>query len=1074
MQKLAEICIRRPVFAAMIIMALVVVGVASYFKLQVDRNPKVDLPSVTVRTVLPGASPEEVETQVSQTLEEQVNTVEGITELRSFSQQNSSNLFLTFNLDRDIETATQDIRDRIAVAQRFLPLNAQPPIVTKFDSDNSPSLSLSLSSPTRPIREITELADKVVKLQLERAAGVGEVRIVGGLDRAVSVWIDADRLAAYEIPITTVRDALVRQNSDVPGGNVTSEKTEQTLRTMGRVADPKSFNDIVVAVINGQPIKMSDLGYVEDGTKEQRSFARIDGVPSVTLEVRRQSGSNTVAVIEAAKDALSKAVPLLPPDVKITIVEDQSGFIYSALHEINTHLIIGGILASLVVFLFMRSWQAMVIAGVAIPCSLISAFGAMWALGFTMNSVTMLALVLMVGIVIDDALVVLENIFRFTEEKHLAPFEAARAATADIGHAVMATTLSLVVIFVPVSFMSSIAGRFLYQFGITAAVAVLVSLLVSFTLTPMMAARLLRSHQGGTHVVAQSRRGFYRHIDRAYAACLRFALHHRLLVATVAVLVIIATVPMYRLLRQDFFPANIDDGAFSVNFTFNQGMSIPAQYNVLLAMEKDLRQIPGVVQVLTTVGGMGGGGGMGDARAYLALQPHEERVLSLTRLAKGLLHGHPGEAFQGNFHQRDIMNVVRQKLRKYKDVRAQVTNQQTINLGGGPVDISFALKGPDLQKLFDYAESLRSRSDELHITDGSVSLQLNKPELRVIIDRDRAADLGVDTQTIASALRFMVGGDEQVSRFHDPNVNEDYDVQLRLLAEYRDTADNIQLLFVPGRNGRLVRLDNLVHLEEARAPSRIERLDRQRQVSLRASVAQGYGLGDRIEALQQAAADFHMPPGYTTTIAGRGKELERTFTEFLWAFLLSVIFMYMILASLFESLTHPLTILLSLPLAIPFALFSLWMTGNSLNLYSALGILVLFGIVKKNAILQVDQTNNLRAQGMPRYEASIQANRDRLRPILMTTFTLVGGMLPLAVGTGPGSEERRTVAVVVIGGQLLALFLTLVVTPVAYSIMDDVTSALRRIFKRPAPVRQEPVPQPQAIGAQHFFEADRK
>jgi hydrophobic/amphiphilic exporter-1 (mainly G- bacteria), HAE1 family len=1072
-QRLAEICIRRPVFAAMIIMALVVVGISSYFKLQVDRNPKVDLPTVSVRTTLPGASPEEIETQISQVLEEQVNTVEGITELRSFSQQNSSNLIVTFNLDRDIETATQDIRDRIAVAQRLLPLNVQPPIVSKFDSDNSASLSLALSSPNRPIRELTELADKVVKLQLERAAGVGEVRIVGGLDRAVSVWVDADRLAAYQIPITAVREALVRQNADVPGGNVTSEKTEQTLRTMGRVADPKSFNNIVVAVINGQPIKMSDLGYVEDGTKEQRSMARIDGVPTVTLEVRRQSGSNTVAVIEAAKEALTRVQPLLPPDVKIKVVEDQSGFIYAALHEINTHLIIGGILASLVVFLFMRSWQAMVIAGVAIPCSLVSAFGAMWLLGFTMNSVTMLALVLMVGIVIDDALVVLENMFRFTEEKHMPPFEAARAATSDIGHAVMATTLSLVVIFVPVSFMSSIAGRFLYQFGITAAVAVMVSLLVSFTLTPMMGARLLRAHTGEVEV-AKSRRGFYRYIDRTYAFFLRFALHHRFVVAAVAIAVIASTVPMYRLLRQDFFPANIDDGAFSVNLTFPQGMSIPAQNTVLMAVEKDLRDIPGITTVLATVGGFGGGGGMGDARAYIALKPHEERVLSITRIVESLLRGHPGEAFIGNFHQRDVMNAVRQKLRKYKDVRAQVTNVQTINLGGGPVDISFALKGPDLEKLFEYAEELRQRSDELHITDASVSLQLNKPELRVIIDRDRAADLGVDTQTIANALRFMVGGDEQVSRFHDPAVNQDYDVQLRLLAEYRNTADNIQRLYVPGRNGRLVRLDNLVHLEEARAPSRIERLDRQRQVSLRAAVAQGYGLADRIEALQQAARDFHMPPGYTTTIAGRGKELERTFTEFLWAFLLSVIFMYMILASLFESLTHPLTILLSLPLSIPFALFSLWVTGNSLNLYSALGILVLFGIVKKNAILQVDQTNNLRAMGMPKYEAAIQANRDRLRPILMTTFTLVGGMLPLAVGTGPGSEERRTVAVVVIGGQLLALFLTLLVTPVAYSLMDDLTSALRRAFGRPAPIHEEPVPQAQAVGAQHFFKGDPK
>ncbi len=548
------------------------------------------------------------------------------------------------------------------------------------------------------------------------------------------------------------------------------------------------------------------------------------------------------------------------------------------------------------------------------------------------------------------------------------------------------------------------------------------------------------------------------------AASLRFALNHRLIVAVIAISVIASTVPMYRALHQDFFPANIDDGAFNANFTFPQGMSVAAQNSVVLAMEKDVRQIPGIVQVLASVGNTGGGGGMGDARLYIALKPHDERMLSLTRLVTDLAHGNPKEAFEGNFTQRDVMNQVRQKLRKYKDVRTQLSNVQTINLGGGNVDVNFAIKGPDLEKLYGYAENLRSRSDELHLTDTTVSLQLDKPELRVLIDRDRAAALNVDTQNIATALRFMVGGDEQVSRFHDPLVNEDYDVQLRLLAQYRDTSQNIERLFVPSTTGKLVRLDNVVRLEEAKAPSRIERLDRQRQVSLRGSVAQGFGLQDRLDTLKQAAADFHMPPGYTTVVAGRGKELERTFTEFMWAFLLSVIFMYMILASLFESLTHPLTILLSLPLSIPFALFSLWVFGNSLNLYSALGILVLFGIVKKNAILQVDQTNTLRAQGMARYDASIQANRDRLRPILMTTFTLIGGMLPLAVGTGPGSEERRTVAVVVIGGQMLALFLTLVVTPVAYTFMDDFTILVGRMLGRRKPVEgHERVPHSEPI-----------
>jgi HAE1 family hydrophobic/amphiphilic exporter-1 len=1047
MQRLAEICIRRPVFAAMIILSLVVVGTASYFRLQVDRHPKVDLPTVQVRTTLPGASPEETESQISQVLEEVVNTVEGISELRSFSLGATSFLNITFNLNRDIETATQDVRDRVATALRLLPVDVQAPIVSKQDSDQSATLNIALSG-NRPLRELTEFADKVVKLQLERAAGVGEVRIVGGLLRAVNVWVDADRLTAYQIPISAVRDALVRQNADVPGGNVTAERTEHTLRTMGRIADPASFNEIVVGVINGQPIRMRDLGWVEDGTKEQRSVARLNGTPTVTLEVRRQSGTNTVAVIEASKAALARVAPQLPPDVKMEIVEDQSGFIYAALREINTHLVVGGILASLVVFLFMRSWQAMVIAAVAIPCSLISTFGVMWALGFTMNSVTMLALVLMVGVVIDDALVVLENIFRFIEEKKLNPFEAARAATADIGHAVLATTLSLVVIFVPVSFMSSIAGRFLYQFGITAAVAVLVSLLVSFTLTPMMAARLLHS-EGDDHHLAKSRRGFYRHVDRIYSTCLQFALTHRVVIAVLAIAVILSMFPLYGLLRQDFFPANMDDGAFNIQITFPEGMSLTAKDDALHAFEKELEGMRGIQFVLSSVG-TNNYGNSGEARLFIQLVPHEARVFSVTRLFRGLLHADPGEAFRDNFHQRDAMSEVRQRFKKYKDLRLQVTNIQTINLGSGNIDIMYSIKGPDLEKLVAYTENLRSQSEELGITDATVSLQLNKPEFRVMIDRDRAADLGVDTQMIASALRFMVGGDEQVSRFHDPNVNDDYDIQLRLSQQYRTAPETIERLFVPSRSGKLVRLDNLVRIVEAASPSRIERLDRQRQVSLRAGVAAGYGLADRIQALRDATTALNMPPGYSSAVFGRGRELERTFTEFLWAFLLSIIFMYMILASLFESLNHPLTILLSLPLSVPFALFSLWISGNSLNLYSALGMLVLFGVVKKNAILQVDHTNNLRAKGMERFDALMQANRDRLRPILMTNCALVGGMLPLALGTGPGSEERRAVAVVVIGGQMLSLFLTLVVTPVAYSLMDDWTAALRRAAKRPA------------------------
>jgi hydrophobe/amphiphile efflux-1 (HAE1) family protein len=1043
MQKLAEICIKRPVFAAMIILALVVVGAASYFRLGVDRFPSVDSPSVSVRTTLPGASPEEVESEVSYKIEEVVNTVEGVQELRSVSGQGSSFVIATFDLDRDIDTAAQDVRDRIATVIRDLPRDADPPVIAKFNNDSSPVLTVALSA-NRPLRELTELADKLVKVQLERSTGVGEINIVGGLQRSINVWVDADRLAAYQIPITSIRNALVRQNADVPGGNVTQGQREQTLRTMGRVADPKTFGEIVVATIDGAPVRINDIGWTEDGTKEQRSLARLNGVPTVTLEVRRQSGANTIEVIEAAKTNLAKVAPQLPADVKLEVIRDQSRYIYSALHEINLHLVLGSILACLVVFAFMRNWRSTIIAGIAIPSSVIASFGMMRALNFTLNSVTMLALVLMVGVVIDDAIVVLENIFRFVEEKKMRPFEAARAATAEIGLAVMATTFSLVVIFIPVSFMSSISGRFLYQFGITAAVAILVSLLVSFTLTPMMSARLLRAGGAGhgEHDAAKSRRGFYRFIDATYTWMLSHALRQRTAIAALGILVIFSSVPLYKVVKQDYIPTDVDESEFDVSVTAREGTSLAAMTEVMTQVEEDLKTTPGVRLVLTNAGG-GFLGGVNQGSAYVRVASIEERSFSVSRLFRGMIAGKPLEAFKSNYSQRDVMQEVRTRLRKYRDLRTAVRNAPSFNLGGGGSEIDFVLRGPELEQLVVYAEQLRQKAPEIGIVDADVTLKLDKPELKVEIDRARAADLGVSVEDISTALRLMVGGDQRVSRFRDQALNDDYDVQLRVTEGGRNDPETISRMYVPRQDGGLVRLDNLVKITPARSPSRIDRLDRQRQVSLRANVAPGYALSDRLDALRQEVAQMNLPAAYTTTVSGRARELERTFTEFIWAFILSVIFMYMILASQFESVVHPFTILLSLPLSIPFALFSLWVTSNTLNLYSALGILVLFGVVKKNSILQIDHMNNLRAQGMERTAAIIQGNRDRLRPILMTTLALVAGMLPLALGTGPGSDERRAIAVVVIGGQTLSLLLTLVVTPIVYSLLDDLAATAR-------------------------------
>ncbi|MFT3685609.1 MAG: efflux RND transporter permease subunit [Phycisphaerales bacterium] len=1062
MQRLAEVCIQRPVFAVMLILTLTVVGASAYFRLGVDRLPAVDLPTVSIRTTLPGAAPEEVESEVTRPIEDVVNTIDGVDELRSISTQGSSNVIATFRLDRNIDTAAQDVRDRVATVLRRLPDDADPPVISKFNNDSSPVMTLALSGPMS-IRELTEIADKTIKVDLERAAGVGEVAIVGGAARTINVWVDADKLAAQHIPATAVREALVRQNADVPGGNITGNRQEQTLRTMGKIVDPAAFNDVIISTINGAPIRVRDVGHAEDGQAERRSSATLNGQPAVSLEVRRQSGANTIAVIDGTKARLDRLRAQLPTGVTLDIIRDQSQYIEAALHEINVHLILGSILASIVVLAFMRSWRSTLIAAVAIPTSLIATFGVMWALNFTLNSVTMLALVLMVGVVIDDAIVVLENIYRFAEEKGLSAVEAAKEGTREIGLAVLATTLSLVVIFIPVSFMSSISGRFVYQFGITAAVAVMVSLLVSFTLTPMLASKTIKASAGATdghhgHGHASSKRGFYGKIEGAYEWLLRFVMRFRLVTAIFAIAIMASAVPLYGLLKQDYLPSDVDEGEFQVTLTAKSGTAFNSMQEATALVDERLRAHPAVSTTLASVGG-GFVGQVNQADIYVRMVPFEQRIFSFSRLFKALIHGKPGDAWRGNTDQTRVMQELRRMLREFPDLRASVCAYPAFNIGGGNNDIDINIRGPELASIADYANRLRTAGLALPgLPDLDTTLKLDTPELRVDIDRDKAADLGISPSDIGTTLRLLVGGDTQVTRYRDQTTNEDYDVQLRLIESDRRTARGVPNLLVPGSNNRLVELRNIATLRPAQAAARIDRLDRQRAASVRGSVGPGYALQDRLELLRAEVAKLDMPPAYTYKIAGRGRELERTFAEFLIAFSLSMLFMYMILAANYESYTDPLTILLSIPLSVPFAFLSLLIFGGTLNLYSALGLLVLFGVVKKNAILQIDHMNQLRRDGMSRAEAIVVGNRDRLRPILMTTLALVGGMIPLALGTGPGAQERRAIAVVVIGGQTLCLLVTLLVTPVVYSYVDDARSRLTRRLKAAAPAQPAPAP----------------
>ncbi len=1053
MQWLAEICVRRPVFAVMLTLALVVAGTAAYARLGVDRFPKMDLPTVTVRTSLPGASPEEVESEVSQIIEDAVATVEGIDELRSISSDGASQVMITFNLNRQIDAAAQDVRDAVGSILNRLPRGIDPPVIRKMDTDSTPIMSLVVSGP-RTARELYVMADRYVKNTIESARGVGQVQISGASDRAVQVRVEARQLAAYGLSIMQVREALVRQNAEIPGGRVDTGKRELNLRTLGRLPNPRAFSELVVAAPGGSPVRLKDLGEVLDSEKEIRTLARLDGKPAVVLSVYRQSGSNTIEVIRGIEERLTRCHELLPKDVALEVIQDQSGYIKAAMHEVQKHLISGSILASLVVLVFMRSWRSTFIAALAIPASIIATFAMMRVFDFTLNNVTMLALVLMVGVVIDDAIVVLENVFHKIEEEGHPPLKAAVEGTREIGLAVLATTLSLVIVFLPVSFLSSLTGRMLGEFGLTASIAILVSMLVSFSLTPMMCSRLLRPTP--LHAKAASRSGLYSLLDAGYTACLRLALKQRWLVALVSVAVIAANVPLYYMVKQDFVPTNVDESEFEVNVLAPEGANLATMDATMTKVENELQQVRGVKHLLTTVG-QRGMARVNAGEIFVKLIDSGERTFSLERLATAILSGHPSAAWDGVYSQRDVMTEVRQRMKQFSDLRISVRNLTSLRQGS-PVDVDFVLAGGDLDTLARLSDELFQKGLQIPgLVDLDTTLRLDKPELRVAINRERAAALGVDVQEIADTLRVAVGGDDRVSRYHDPVLDDVYDVELRLVGLDRSSRQSISRIYVRATSTEvateqveatesaanpLIRLDNLVDFRDAQTPARIDRLDRERMVAVRGNVAPGYALADRLEALKEAAAELDFPPGYYTRVLGRGRELERTFHDFQWTFVLSLIFMYLILAAQFEHLIHPLTILFSLPLAVPFGLLSLWLGDETLNLYSALGILVLFGVVKKNSILQVDHTNNLRAKGLDRTAAIIQANRDRLRPILMTTLSFVAGMLPLMIGTGPGAEERRSIAVLVVGGQTLSLLLTLVATPVVYSIFDD----LGRLF----------------------------
>ena len=1042
MQWLAEICVHRPVFATVIVMFLTVVGGFSFFTLGVDRFPKIDLPTISVSTNNTGAAPAEMETEVTDPIEGALNTVPGIDEMRSSSSRGGSNITLTFNLEKNPDQAFQEVQQKLNTVINRLPEDADPPTVRKNDPDSSPVLMYSVSAP-RDIIELSDMVTTLIQEKIESADGVGEVIVFGGRPKQIKLYIDPDRLRAYGLSVSQVTAAVTAQNQELPGGTLVEGPKTVGLRTISKITDVDQFNDIVVSTKNDFPIKFKDIGRVVQGGADATNTLSLDGNPAVAVGIRKQSGANTVALIRNVKQRMAEIIPTLPKDFKVAIVRDQSEFIENSLHAIEEHLVLGAIFAAVVVFFFLWNFRSTLIAALAIPTSIIAAFALIAALGYSLNQMTMLALTLMVGIVIDDAIVVLENIFRFVEEKGMDPFRAAVEGTREIGLAVLATTMALLAVFIPVGFMTGIVGRFMSSFGLTSAAAIAVSLIVSFTLTPMLAARWIKppehtkdhipeayeeddelktdGEQGHAEPEESSSKAgwFYSKVDSTYTWLLQKAMRFRWVVVLICIATVVSIYPLYRFVGMAFLPDE-DESIFQINIRGPQGTSLAATQSILDRIARDVRErMPGLRNTVVNAGGFGGSSGGNGGSVSVSLVP-------------------VGERKQG---QQELIALARQLVKPYvnKDWRINVSASssiaQGIGLGRGGSGIGYYISGPDLDKLNGYANQLVDKmSNDPTFREPDNSVDVGTPEVQFVIDRAKAADLGVQAADISRALNIAAAG-QRVSTFSEGT--QQYDVVVQADERFRRTRQNLEYFTVASSTGTPVGLDRLVTMTEARSPSSISRLNRQRVVTISSSIPPNASEADALAKLQQYVKDLNLPPEYSSGVQGQSKELQRAYTSFLLAFLLSFVFMYLVLAAQFESFIHPVTILLTLPLSIPFALLSTAIAGQTLNIFSALGILLLFGIVKKNAILQIDHTNTLRAKGMGRYDAIIRANRDRLRPILMTTIALVAGMLPLVVGSGAGAATNRSIGILVVGGQSMCLLLTLLAVPVFYSLFDD-------------------------------------
>jgi hydrophobe/amphiphile efflux-1 (HAE1) family protein len=1021
---LSDLSIKRPVMTWMMTAAIVLIGALGYVRLGVDQFPNMEFPVVTVTAQMEGASPEVMEEDVTDVLEEYLNTVPGLRKISSLTLHGISQVRIEFELHINIDVAAQDVRDKLSLARVDLPVDLDPPVVAKVDTSNFPIVWVPLIT-ERPIVDTSEYTRLVVKPNMQTIPGVGAVEMFGRRDRNIRIWMDGASLRARGLSPTDVISALRREHVETPGGRVEGQRIEYSVTTDAEFASLDDMRRLIVAYVDGATVRLEDVARVEDGSEDPRVHAYFNGGPSVGVGVLKQPGGNTVAIADQVYERLDQLNATAPTGIAFGRAEGLIDFslpIREAVAETQFALVLGAILATLTVFVFLRRWRPTMIVGAAIPLSLIGAFGAMWLFGFTLNVMTLLALALAVGVVIDDAIVVLENIERHREQGEEA-FEAASKGTKEIAFAATAATVSIAVVFLPVIFATGIVGNFLREFGGTVAAAVMISLFVALTLTPMLAARMPppRVREQGS-IYYRLEMGFEA-LERAYRRALDWTLDHRALTMGFALLTLLGSCGLGSALGREMFPAS-DQGRMIIRFELPPGSTITASREYMRQVEDWVLDQP---DVQSAFGGIGISGPDGPATPnmgllFAILKPRAERDRSA----------------------HELFADTRAFLDTLPDNKVSLSGLQQLG-SGGDHDFSFDIRGnlslAQLERLADAAiANLRASGG---YTDLDKSLKMGLPEIRVVPNREKAAALGVDAASIAMVVQSAIGGLD-IGTYKEEGRG--YDIRVRLEADARDAPETIGHLYARSRDGSVVELRNLVDVHEGAAPATITRTGRQRSVEVRANL-QGKPLGEAMEDARAIAAD--LPEGVTLALGGNAESMAESAQQFTLMLVLAIIVIYMVLAVQFESFVHPLTVMLALPLAMVGAMGGLYLmsltgkVGMTINLFSLIGIILLFGLVTKNSILLVDYANQLRARGMHKVEAMRTAAPVRMRPVLMTAISMIFGVLPAAIGLGPGSETRAPMGVATAAGMFSSTVLTLLVVPVFYLVLDDGVDWLR-------------------------------